>query len=97
MSKSQNSIEEIKEHAKALASELGSLALKYSKLEAENKRLHNELMGVISSNAGWMNEAKEREAENQRLRDAIEEARTIMVVATGWAPDCLDIEQEAGE
>jgi regulator of replication initiation timing len=46
MSKSQNSIEEIKEHAKALASELGSLALKYSKLEAENKRLREALTNL---------------------------------------------------
>jgi hypothetical protein len=61
-----------------------------AELESENQKLRLDLIAAEG-------QATKLEAENQRLRDAIEEARATMMVATGWAPACLDIEQGAGD
>jgi hypothetical protein len=69
-------------------------------LESENQRLHNELMKVISSNAGWMNEAKELEAEK---KEAIKELKEMALLDYFYYEVCWHIikniygEQEAGD
>jgi predicted transcriptional regulator len=68
-------------------------------LEAANKRLHNELMKVISSNAGWMNEAKELQAEKQQLLETLEEiiccAENVLITYADTNQLIIDMARQA--
>jgi hypothetical protein len=74
MTKVEDDIKEVKEHTKALASELGNLAIKYSKLKAKNKRFRNAL-AFYAENSPHSDTVKKD--NGAKARKALQEASDV--------------------